>query len=266
MVIIPWVKVKNIETYFTCPMKDNIATTSNPVALFVHGVGGSSKHWEPLLSELGEQIIPITIDLPGHGKSKGTVLNSISGVVDFLDEFLEVLEIKQPLIYVGHSVGGLIGLQFTLSHPEKVSKLCVICSAAKIQLHPDFFNQVMNNNWDMELLRKSFAEEIPEYVKNIVLDEFYFTRLDDNSTDFMNLKTVDLREKIKSIDIPSLIITGDDDVIISPRHSNFLSNQIKNSNIIRINKGGHYVQVEQPEIVANNIKTFCFKEGVSSLS
>ena len=81
-------------------------------------------------------------------------------------------------------------------------------------------------------------------------------RLASDSAAFMNLENVDLRGKVSTLTVPTLIITGDDDVIISPRHSRFLHKEIPYSTLMVVPHGGHYVHVEQPERVAEALNRF----------
>jgi pimeloyl-ACP methyl ester carboxylesterase len=251
----PFIKVANINVYYQAPLGIPKSNTE-PLMLLVHGAGGSSHHWQPLLSELNRSIFPLAVDLPGHGMTSGTVPNSIEAVAQFLADFLTILGIEQPVCYVGQSLGGLIGLQFALNYPQRVERLVLMTTAAKIQLHPDFLASALSGEWDLATLRQSFAPEVPEAVKNLVLDEFQHTRLSKNAFDFMDVSSVDLTEAIATMPIPTLILTGDDDVIISPRKGKLLHRQLPNSHLVNIPDAGHYLQVEQPTKVAEAIAGF----------
>jgi pimeloyl-ACP methyl ester carboxylesterase len=58
-----------------------------------------------------------------------------------------------------------------------------------------------------------------------------------------------------------MILTGDDDVIISPRKGKQLQKQIPNARLVNISGAGHYLQVEEPNKVAEEISGFLL--GVS---
>lgn len=227
-----------------------------PIMLLVHGAGGSSRHWLPMLSQLNADIFPVAVDLPGHGETSGTALHDFKAVAEFLDSFLTALKIKQPIYYVGHSLGGLIGLQFALNYPQRVKQLVVMATSAKIKLHPDFLTSALSGEWDLATLRQSFAPEVPEPSKNLVLNEFKHTRLDSAADDFMGVSQVDLGDEVASLQIPTLIITGSDDVIISPRKGILLRKQIPDARLVNIPGAGHYLQVEEPGKVAQVIEEF----------
>ncbi len=259
----PSIKVADFNVNYQAP-QGIPQSDSKPIMLLVHGAGGSSRHWLPMLSQLNGDIFPIVVDLPGHGETSGTVPNSVAAVAEFLDSFLTALKIKQQVYYVGQSLGGLIGIQFALNYPHRVERLVLMTTAAKIQLHPDFLTSALSGDWDLATLRQSFAPEVPEAAKNLVLNEFKHTRLNSDAADFMDVSSVDLSEAIASLSIPTLIITGADDVIISPRKSKLLLKQIPDARLVNIPGAGHYLQVEEPTKVAKEIEGFLLRTPVVS--
>jgi pimeloyl-ACP methyl ester carboxylesterase len=251
----PFIKVADLNIHYQAP-QGLPASGDKPLILLVHGAGGSSRHWQPLLFRLESKVIPLAVDLPGHGATSGTVPNSVEIAADVLDAFLSALGIERPICYIGQSLGGLIGLQFALKYPQRVERLIVMATAAKIQLHPDFLASALSGEWDLSTLRQSFAPQVPESLKDLVLHEFQHTRLSNDATDFMGLSQIDLQEVIANIQIPTLILTGDDDVIISPRKGKQLQKQLPHAQLVNISGAGHYLQVEEPTKVAEEIQGF----------
>lgn len=244
-------------------------SSTDQLVLLVHGAGGSSRHWEPLLKawfamRVQDGIFPVAIDLPGHGASEGTVLNSVTEIAAFLDAFLTALEITSPVCYVGHSAGGLLGLQFALSYPERVDRLVLMATSAQIQLHPDFLHQALTGNWDYPSLQQSFAPDIPDDLKQLVLNEFRHLRLSPDANDFMDLSGVDLRSALPTLQMPTLVVTGDDDVIISPRKSKLLQRDLPAAELVTLPGGGHYVHVEQAVTVAAVLANFLQQAPVAA--
>lgn len=251
-----WINVAGICTHYeTWNMELN--RKSKPVFLFVHGAGGSINHWKPLFSRSEMEMSMIALDLPGHGLTDGIALNKISEVAEYIDQFLSKLELTQPITYVGHSLGGLIGLQFTLEFPKRMNRLILICTSARILLHPYFVEQALADRWDFEWLKGSFTPDVPEEKQMLVLNEFLHLRVNQENLDFFGVNQADLRSSVSQISIPTLVITSNDDVTISPRHSRFLAKELKDSVLVEIPKSGHYVHIEQPQIVAHEICKFC---------
>ena len=104
-------------------------------------------------------------------------------------------------------------------------------------------------------MRASFGSGTPREAQDLVLNELPKTRLSEGATGFMD--ELDLREQVSALSaVPTLIVTGDDDVIISPRHSRQLHQKIAGSTLLVVPGGGHYLQVEQPERIAGAISQF----------
>ena len=249
------IKVGGLAVHYNAP-RGLPNSESDPILLLVHGAGGSSRHWEPMVAKLGEGLFPVAIDLPGHGATDGHVPDSLDAATAFLAGFLDELGIKRPVCYVGQSMGGLIGLKFTLAYPDRVERLVLMATSARIQLHPDFLQQALTRQWDVALLRQSFVPEVPENLKELVLSEFQHTRVRSDASDFMGVSLIDITNDISALRVPTLILTGDDDVIISPRKSNILHRQISGSRLVTIPGAGHYLHVEKSARVAEEVTNF----------
>ena len=247
--------VDDIEMYYETP-HGFLDGREEVLTLLIHGAGGSSQHWQPLLPYLIDKMCPILIDIPGHGRSEGIVPNSIDDAALLLDHFLTRLDVEQPVYCVGHSLGGIIAQRFAMLFPERVARLALITTSARIQIHIDFLEAALTGRWNLDAFRLCFSPDIPKEVQDLVLNEYTKMRLASDSAAFMNLENVDLRGKVSTLTVPTLIITGDDDVIISPRHSRFLHKEIPYSTLMVVPHGGHYVHVEQPERVAEALNRF----------
>lgn len=251
-----FIVVDGVETYYEMP-RGNPRGKQFP-ALFLHGAGGSTQHWGPLLNVLPSQLSPLLVDLPGLGQSGGMVPDSIDDAVDFLDHFLVLLHVEQRLVCVGHSLGGLIAQRFALCYPARVERLVLIATAPRVHPHPDFLQAALAGHWDLESLRPGFGPDVPREVQDLVLNELPKTRLGRSATSFMG--DLDLGGQVSALNMPTLIVTGDRDVIISPRHSRILSQKIDRSTLSVVHGAGHYVQVEQPEQVSKAINQFIGSE------
>jgi len=97
--------------------------------LFLHGYGGDLGNWLFNLDALAATAPVIALDLPGHGQSDarlpGTSLAELSA---FVDAFLAQIGVDRVHV-VGHSLGGAIGAQLALDHPQRVASLALINAA-----------------------------------------------------------------------------------------------------------------------------------------
>ena len=101
------------------------------MAMFVliHGAFHGSWCWDkviPLLEKAGHRTI--APDLPGHGKNKKTATEEIT-LQSYVDCVIEVLDRQpEPVILVGHSMGGMVISQAAEYRPDKIKKLVYVCA------------------------------------------------------------------------------------------------------------------------------------------
>ncbi|MDA8621094.1 alpha/beta hydrolase [Psychrosphaera sp.] len=100
----------------------------------LHGWLDNAASFGPLIDSL-PQFNWVAIDLPGHGHSFHRSSNSYYHFIDWVSDVIEVidaLELSQPPVLVGHSLGGMLGTVLAGLYPDKVSKLILIDSAGLV--------------------------------------------------------------------------------------------------------------------------------------
>ncbi len=98
-------------------------------ALLIHGFGASVGHWRHNIVPLGSQRSIYALDLLGYGGSaKPEIAYSVDLWVEQVYEFWQI-HIQQPIILVGHSIGGLVGVIAAARYPQMVKGLCLISCA-----------------------------------------------------------------------------------------------------------------------------------------
>lgn len=96
-----------------------------PVILFLHGFMGNMYEFDEAIQLLGDDFSYLTLDLPGHGKTKvlcGDECYKIEHTAQAIINLLDELEIAQCFL-VGYSMGGRLGLYLTLHFPERFIKV-----------------------------------------------------------------------------------------------------------------------------------------------
>ena len=115
-------KTLHVETY---------GSGTEPI-VFVHGLGGSTTFYHPLLSSLSlkdsKSHKSILFDLEGHGLSPTSAQSviSIQSYAGDISSLLSHLSITQPITLVAHSMGCLIALTYALQHSDKVKQLILL--------------------------------------------------------------------------------------------------------------------------------------------
>src|ERR1700761_1718197 len=119
---------------------------SLPAVVLLHGAGFDHSTWalhSRWFAHHGYSVL--APDLPGHGRSAGQPLPTIADMADWTAALLDAAGARQARL-VGHSMGSLIALETAARHPEKVSGLSLIGTAATMTVGPDLLKAAEAND------------------------------------------------------------------------------------------------------------------------
>jgi pimeloyl-ACP methyl ester carboxylesterase len=119
---------------------------SLPAVVMLHGAGFDHSTWalhSRWFAHHGYSVL--APDLPGHGRSLGEALPSIAEMADWTAALLDATGASKAKL-VGHSMGSLIALETSARHPEKVSALSLIGTAATMTVGPDLLKAAEAND------------------------------------------------------------------------------------------------------------------------
>ena len=105
-----------------------------PTVVIETGAGSSSLAWEGIQRRLAENTTVVTYDRAGYGWSKpGRFPLDTDKVVDDFHALAAAMQLPEPLVLVGHSLGGIYVRAFALRHPEEVGGLVLVDSSHEEQ-------------------------------------------------------------------------------------------------------------------------------------
>ena len=102
--------------------------SGDEVVVFVHGFAGGLRDWRETFNRMPKEYHAFALDQRGHGQSDRPGSYKLTEFVEDIYAFSQELGIG-PFTYVGHSLGGKIGYQFALDHPD-VLKAMVLATPA----------------------------------------------------------------------------------------------------------------------------------------
>jgi pimeloyl-ACP methyl ester carboxylesterase len=219
--------------------------------VMIHGAGGNGHSWHKQIAHLAGAHSPISLDLPGHGRSSGTDgMNSIREYADFVAAFLDALQIKSAVI-AGHSMGGAIAMQTALAHPSRVDGLLLVATAARFNIPKDRISAMR----DVMMGRAPQAFTTDAYSPRTIKENFDLVRegwmeqikTDPRVryTDLVACDKADLRGDLEKISQPTMILAGVDDAITTPADAEGVGSKIKGAKIEVIADAGHALPWER---------------------
>lgn len=138
--------------------------SQNEPVVLLHSFAGNTQHWTPTLELLRQNRQAIAIDLRAHGRSEagGPSGYSIESLADDVAAVTEKIGLKR-FVLVGHSMGGLVALEYADRFPERVAGLYLLDSGGAALLYPEPMKADILAN----VARDSHAESIAAYWKQI---------------------------------------------------------------------------------------------------
>ncbi|MGB9789544.1 MAG: alpha/beta fold hydrolase [Thermotoga caldifontis] len=237
--------------------------------ILIHGFMGNSTNFEPIFDLLKDDFTLIAVDLPGFGLSEKKIEKNLSRryMAWIVARLAERLGLEHYHV-LGHSMGTEVATWLALNEAEKVKSLILLDSSiclpernsvpgntfTKIGLRLIFMNYDFQKRTfkDMLVNKESFSEEY--FLKNYYL--VYQTPLDIVFNLAENQDTAQLRENLKNLSVPTLIVWGEQDNITPLEGAKCLFEI--NARLVMIPNAGHLIMFDQPQILSETIKGFVF--------
>lgn len=243
---------------------------SEPTLVMIHGFMGNTTNFEPILDELSKHFHLVLVDLPGFGLSDKEIEKPLSRryMAQLVAGLLEKKKINRYHV-LGHSMGSEVAAWIALEQPDRVASLILVSSSICIQgenrnfpdnvlvrifLRLAFMNYhtVKNTFKDLLVVKDNFDET--QFLKN-----YYLVYQTPMKVIFQLSKAADtdkLREKLSSIEVPTLVLWGLQDEVTPVDGARCLSQKIENCKVVLLENAGHLIMIDQPEKTSKAIEDF----------
>ncbi len=132
----------------------------DPVIL-THGLAASLHDWDDLLPELSASgYSGYALDLLGHGESEKPLHHhhyTLEDTFAHYSKWIDSLQRREPLILIGHSLGGGLSLMYTLRHPERVRALVLVNPFYDLKQLPPMLQRMFHH----QLIKPELIERAP---------------------------------------------------------------------------------------------------------
>ncbi len=232
-------------------------TESKNVIIFIHGSGESSYTWKEQMENLNISYNLIAIDLPSHINSDEFSGLSLDLYVDVIRHLIKSLNYDN-VILCGHSLGGAITQQYYFTYPKEISGLILCGTGGRLRVAPIILNSLRTNYQEFldSLPAGIFYRKTPRELIDNYVQETSKIKAEVTYEDFKICDNFDTIDKTDSIEVPCLIIVGNQDKMTPVKFSQFFLDKIKNSDLNVINDAGHMVMLEKPSEVNKSIENF----------
>lgn len=218
------------------------------VLLLLHGLFGALSNWEGVTTHFSAHyrvIIPMMPIYEMPLKEAG-----LEGLFRFVDDFVTQMELDQ-LTLLGNSLGGHIGLIYTLRKPEKVVRLVLTGSSGLFE-NGTGGSYPKRGNYEFVRERVAYTFYDPNVATKELVDEvFEVTRSIPKCQRMVviarSAQRHNMSDELKHIRIPTLLIWGLNDTITPPVVAHEFYKRLPNAEMRFIDKCGHAPMMEHPE-------------------
>ena len=238
--------------------------------LFVHGFPLDHSMWRRQIDFFQEHERVIVPDLRGFGGSDvtaGTV--TMEQHADDLAELLEAMNVQEPVIFCGLSMGGYIGWQFWKRHRRRLRAL-VQCDTKAVADTPEasanrlkLAGRIVTEGTGFlaeVMLPKLFASgtfaEQPEMVEAMRRVMETAPREGVAAASRGMAVRENFVEQLEQIDVPTLIVVGEHDVIAPPEEMQAIADAIPEAVWLQIPGAGHMAPLEDPIVFNEALAEF----------
>jgi 3-oxoadipate enol-lactonase len=240
-----------------------------PAVVLLHPFPANHEFWTAVAEELSSRYRLILPDLRGHGESE--VGDGPATMAKHAADLLRVMDDAQlgRVRLIGVSIGGYIILEFWRKHRERVAAIGLFntkapadnaeARAARLQSANDVLERGTEpflQSMLPRLLAKTTRETRPDVVDGALRMMRQMSPEDIAEVQRGMAERPDSIDTLKTINVPTLLVTGDEDISTGINEAELMRQHIGGSQLRVISKAGHYSPWEQPAEATRLLRQF----------
>ena len=239
--------------------------------VFSHGLLWSGRMFAEQVRCLQDRYRIVTYDHRGQGRSEVTPAGyDMDSLTEDALALLDALGVER-CHFAGLSMGGFVALRLAIRHPDRIRSLILLETTAQAEPAENIPRYRMLNTivkifgpWAVKgsVMKIMFSEAFLEDPQRQAEREQWGRELISNKRSITRAVqgVIDRRavppEQLATIQCPTLILVGEQDVATVPAKSEYLHEHIPHSELVRIPRAGHTSTVEEPTAVNAAIERF----------
>ena len=242
-------------------------TSDVHACILIHGAGMDRSVWQlqtRALASMGVRVI--AGDLPGHGKSEGDALSSITEMANWIVEVMDAVDIKSATL-IGHSMGSMIALDMAANHPQRVDSMILLGVAEIMPVHEDLLKAALDDQalaaglityWGISSGSMIGGRSAPGFsvmgASQVLLEQSASGVL---YKDLMACNEAgSMADTASIITCPTQFILAKRDKMTPLKSGLSLAAKIKNVDSLVLDDAGHMMMLESPNAVFKIMRTF----------
>jgi pimeloyl-ACP methyl ester carboxylesterase len=227
--------------------------------IFVHGWLGSWRYWIPTMQSLSADYRAYALDLWGFGdSSKVSTRYTLDAQAELLGGFMEQLGILKGAL-VGHGLGGAVAARFALKNPASVDRLMAVSvpvrgASVNSRLHgspaASLLDWLLGKDPAHEPINREAAKGDPLAIE----------------TSLRAITDLDLREELRSLTTPYLLVYGEKDLMIAPPEEGWQAGLDGNFHSIGLEESRHFPMLDEAAKFNRLLADFLALKSGSSLT
>lgn len=236
-------------------MHYEVAGDGGKTLLLLHGWGGSTESWIPVIRDFSKHMRVIAVDFPGFGKSEEPEKGwSVTEYASLLVEFIHEV-VNGPVCVMAHSFGGRVALLTSKMEPSLIEKQVLTGCAglppkrsAAGKASKGVFH-MLSGALDNKLTRKIAGDDRIDALRESVRNRF-------GSSDYKNASPLmketfklvidqDLTDCLPAVKASTLLIWGENDTATPLWMGQTMEKEIKDAGLVVFEGAGHFAYLEQ---------------------
>jgi pimeloyl-[acyl-carrier protein] methyl ester esterase len=242
---------------------------NDPLLVFLHGWGQSSKIWSLQKKRLAHHFRLLTLELPGHGQAPDLPVGQWR---TYLSQQLP----REPFILIGWSLGGMLAIQLALEPHSNISGLVLVATTPRFCSACDWphgcsddmldgFRQsvaqssikALSSYFSLMFLGDTLSRSDYNHLAREVVDRKHLPGQGGLEKGLELLAMLDLRKDIQRVKTSCLVIHGESDRIIPAGAGRFLAESMADAELAMFPDCGHAPFLTYPEKFDLTLEAWC---------
>jgi pimeloyl-ACP methyl ester carboxylesterase len=242
--------------------------------VLIRGLGSNADHWYAQVPDLSRHFRVITFD--NRGIARSTDPGGPFTIADMAEDTIHLMNgmrIEQAHV-LGLSLGGMVAQEMAIRHPQRINRLVLVVTlcggkqqiVAEDSVREKLQRMVLENSADARIkaIDVFFAlrtiQEHPQVLQQYAeVSMKYPASMEILQRQYDAVARHDTYDRLDRIKAPTLVLTGEEDVLIPPGNSEILAEHIPGAELRVISGGGHQIMIEQSQACNQAIVAFLQK-------